>query len=271
MNCKIARLCPLRRLLRDMLWVAASVPGIPISRSMHLGHLVTARRQLTDRPSWVALFAKAYGLVAREFPELRRAYVKLPLPRICEYPVSVATVAIERTFNGEPAVFFARLNKPDVRPVSLMSGILRDYKERPVEDVSEFRMQIGLGGYPGPLLRLILWYRMNRARLRGMYFGTFGITNVGALGSALLHPRGPVTTILSYGPVGEDGGVDVTIVFDHRVVDGATVARALLRLEEILNNDVCAELNSLEPDRLSDVTIVPSNVERLKRAASAGA
>jgi 2-oxoacid dehydrogenases acyltransferase (catalytic domain) len=222
-----------------MLWVADSVPSIPIRRRMHLSHLVAARNQLTDRPSWVALFAKAYGLVAREFPELRRAYVKLPLPQICEYPASVATVAVERTFNGEPSVFFARLNKPDVRPVSLMSGMIRDYKERPVEDVSEFRMQIGLGRYPGPLLRLILWYRMNRARHRGMYFGTFGITNVGALGSALLHPRGPVTTILSYGPVGEDGSVDVTIVFDHRVVDGATVARALRRLEEVQHRRLC--------------------------------
>ena len=34
----------------------------------------------------------------------------------------------------------------------------------------------------------------------------------------------------------------VRIIYDHRVMDGATVARALALLEQILNHDICAEL-----------------------------
>ena len=36
--------------------------------------------------------------------------------------------------------------------------------------------------------------------------------------------------------IAEDGAVDVRVVYDHRVLDGATVARALEDLEGILNH-----------------------------------
>jgi hypothetical protein len=42
--------------------------------------------------------------------------------------------------------------------------------------------------------------------------------------------------------VGDDGGVDVRLVYDHRVLDGGTVARALVRFEEILNTTIRDEL-----------------------------
>jgi pyruvate/2-oxoglutarate dehydrogenase complex dihydrolipoamide acyltransferase (E2) component len=38
--------------------------------------------------------------------------------------------------------------------------------------------------------------------------------------------------------------VTVRIVYDHRVVNGATVARALARLEEILNTSLAEEIRS---------------------------
>jgi pyruvate/2-oxoglutarate dehydrogenase complex dihydrolipoamide acyltransferase (E2) component len=42
-----------------------------------------------------------------------------------------------------------------------------------------------------------------------------------------------------------DGGLDVRIIYDHRVMDGATVARALGRLEEILNSTLREEVSRL--------------------------
>lgn len=236
----------MRRFMVDMLRLAASVPGIPVQRRMRIGRLAAARNQMAERPSWTAIFAKAYGLVALEFPELRRAYVKLPWPHLCEYPASLAIVAFERMFQGEPVVFFTRINKPEARPIQLLSMIIRDRKNSPIEAISDFQWQRTVGGYPGPFRKLILWCSMNMARLRRLRFGTFAITTVGALGAELMHPRGIVSTILSYGPIGDDGNVDVVIVFDHRVMDGATVARALRRLEETLNGAIIADLRSVE-------------------------
>jgi hypothetical protein len=39
--------------------------------------------------------------------------------------------------------------------------------------------------------------------------------------------------------------VPVRIVYDHRVMDGATVARALGLLEDVLNTEICQELAGL--------------------------
>lgn len=44
----------------------------------------------------------------------------------------------------------------------------------------------------------------------------------------------------------EDGVLDVRIIYDHRVMNGATVARVLGRLEEILNTVMIEEVQSLE-------------------------
>ena len=67
-----------------------------------------------------------------------------------------------------------------------------------------------------------------------------------------LHPLSPLTTTLTYGVIGPDGSCDVRLVYDHRVLDGAVVARALARLEEELTGPVCDELRAMAPDRSRD-------------------
>jgi hypothetical protein len=66
-----------------------------------------------------------------------------------------------------------------------------------------------------------------------------------ALNAESLHPLSPLTTLLNYGVMTGEGVLDVRIIYDHRVLDGATVARALGRLEEILNSVILEEVQSL--------------------------
>jgi pyruvate/2-oxoglutarate dehydrogenase complex dihydrolipoamide acyltransferase (E2) component len=44
----------------------------------------------------------------------------------------------------------------------------------------------------------------------------------------------------------------VRIIYDHRVMDGATVARALARLEQILNTSILDEIGSLAKNAPSE-------------------
>jgi pyruvate/2-oxoglutarate dehydrogenase complex dihydrolipoamide acyltransferase (E2) component len=74
--------------------------------------------------------------------------------------------------------------------------------------------------------------------------GTFGVTSYSGLGAESLHPLSPLTATLNYGVIGHNGSVDVRIIYDHRVMDGATVARALARMEEVLNEGLVGELRS---------------------------
>ncbi|TKB31648.1 MAG: 2-oxo acid dehydrogenase subunit E2, partial [Mesorhizobium sp.] len=74
------------------------------------------------------------------------------------------------------------------------------------------------------------------------YFGTFQLSVYSGLGAESLNPLTPLTTLLNYGPIGKDGSVNVRIHYDHRVMDGANVARALERFEKILNGTVANEV-----------------------------
>ena len=90
--------------------------------------------------------------------------------------------------------------------------------------------------------RLVWWAGLNMGRQRANYFGTFAVSAYPASGAESLHPLTPLSVTLTYGLVGPDGRADVRLVYDHRVLDGATVARALVRLERVLNTAVAAEL-----------------------------
>src|SRR4051812_7925016 len=89
-----------RRLVGDLMRFSTGVPRITVQRRMNLGPLLRARKASPARPSWTVLFLRGYALLASETPELRRAYVKLPWPQLYEYPTSVASVAIEREYDG---------------------------------------------------------------------------------------------------------------------------------------------------------------------------
>jgi pyruvate/2-oxoglutarate dehydrogenase complex dihydrolipoamide acyltransferase (E2) component len=48
--------------------------------------------------------------------------------------------------------------------------------------------------------------------------------------------------VLNYGVIAADGAVDVRLNYDHRVMDGAIVARALQSFEKILTQKIVGEL-----------------------------
>jgi hypothetical protein len=241
----------MRRLVGDLLWAASAMPTVPVQRRMRLAELVAARALSPIRPSWTAIFTKAYARVAAVTPELRRAYVKLPWPHLYEYDASAAAITIEREHEGENVVFLARINQPDRMPLSALSHALRELHDVPVESRKEFRRALRFSRVPWPLRRWLWWLSLNMARPRGKYFGTFAVTVYSGLGAESLHPLYPVTTTLNYGVIGADGAVDVRITYDHRVMDGATVARALEKLQTELTGEIVAELRSM-PDTRQD-------------------
>jgi hypothetical protein len=236
------RLSPCRRFICDLLHSARVVPTVPVQRRMHLAPIVSARRLLRVRPSWPAIFTKAYAHAALVMPELRRAYVKFPWPQLYEYPANVASIAVERDFNGEKVVFFGRIRKPELQSLNELTTAIRYLQDVPIEKCKNFLRVIRLSAMPLPIRRFLWWLGLNIGRQRGNYFGTFALTVYSGLGAESLHPLSPLTTALNYGVIEPDGSVDVRIIYDHRVMDGATVARALERLETELTSGILAEL-----------------------------
>jgi hypothetical protein len=232
-----------RRLICDLLHFAKQIPSVPVQRRMNLRRLCEVRNLAMPRIGWCALFLKGFGRMAAEIPQFRRAYLSFPYARLYEHPCSIASVAFERYYQNEAAVLFAHFRSPETQALKALEDSVRRYKETPLQEIALFRRAMYVSKFPRPLRRFFWWLGLNQSGpKRARRMGTFGVSVYSGLGSESLHPLSPLTSTLNYGVIDEDGTVTVRIIYDHRVMDGSTVARALALLEEIMNHDIRAEL-----------------------------
>ena len=237
---------PFRRVVTDLMHFSLQVPSVTADRRMNLAPLVNARRQCSGAPGWCVLFTKAYALVARDYPELRRSYLKFPWPHFYEHPDSIATLNIEREAPGEKIVLYCLVRSPENRSLGELDAIVRHHKEAPLEELRSYVRCRRLGRVPWPFRRWFWWAALNvLGRRRCHNFGTFGITSVAAQGAGILQLKPLLTSTLHYGLFDAQSCLDVRISWDHRVLDGGQVARVLSDLESILNREIVAELRGL--------------------------
>jgi hypothetical protein len=236
-----------RRFINDLMHASARVPLVVAQRPMRLAEVANARAVAVPKPSWCALFVKAFAFVAAGQPVLHRSYQPWPWPHLYEHPENIASVGVERDFHDEPAVFIGHLRAPETLGIQEIDARLKEYKERPVEQVDSFRKILRTTRLPWPLRRLLWWYGLNSSGYRrAKTFGTFGVSTIAGQGAELLYLLSPLATTLNYGVVGADGSVTVRLLFDHRVLDGATAARVLHDVERVLCCEILSELRYFE-------------------------
>jgi hypothetical protein len=246
MRGKALKISASRRLVGDLMRFSVRIPRITVQRQMNLAPLLDARATQPRRPSWTVLFLKGYGLLCQDVPELRRSYVKLPKPHFYEYPMSVASLAHEREYEGERIVLLTTIKGPEHRAINDLQATVDAARSRPVHEIKAFRRALKFATLPALIRWMLMWLGLNIARRRARHFGTFQLSVYSGLGAESLNPLTPLTTLLNWGPISDDGTVNVRILYDHRVMDGATVARALVRFEDILNNQIALEVSSLD-------------------------
>jgi hypothetical protein len=192
------------------------------------------------------LLAKAFAIVAEHRPEFRRAYLPLPWPHLWEAEKSIAAIAVEREYYGDPGVFFGMLKSPNEKPLTELTAKVHEWKTKPLEEIAIFRRVFRYTRLPLPLRRLLWWTAMSwSGSVKARNFGTFGISLTGGAGATATNLIAPITTSLNCSVVKPDGTMDLRLHFDHRVLDGMTAARALADLEQVLKNDIVAELESM--------------------------
>lgn len=236
-------LSPARKLVGELLRHAKKVPSVPARMVLNLGPLAEARSQCSTKPSWVGMFLKAFALVCQNRPELRRCFMPYPRPHLYEHPESNCTVVVERDWAGEKTVLAAKIRGPENQPLANIDAYLKRFQTAPLETVSDFRQLMRIARQPELVRRFIFWSTLYLSgHARSKRFGTFIISSLGNMGTELVHGLAPLTSYLSFGPIAANGDVTALFVFDHRVLDGRTVARALKELGEALNGPICAEL-----------------------------
>ena len=236
-----------RRLIFDLMHASTGVPFVSLSRPLHIRPLLEARAGAVAPAGWAAIFVKAFALIARDEPILRTLYAKWPWPRFYELPRSVALVAIARTEDGEECVLPQRIAAPEALPLATVDAEIRRGKTAPIDDVPMFRKIMRVTRLPLPLRRLSWAVGLNFGRQRGNWFGSFAVSSVAAYGGGEIHPITPGPFILTYGGVEPDQTIRVVIRWDHRVTDGAPIARVLTLIEQVLNTEIAAELRAAGP------------------------
>jgi hypothetical protein len=222
------------------------VPAVTVERRVNLADLAAARQGCTPRPAWAVVFAKAFALVARSQPALRRSYMAFPRARLYEHPYSTAALNVERQLPDEAVVVQCLIPRPDDRPLAELDGIVRSYQAEPLGRLRWYQRAVAMSRVPWPVRPLLWWGALNvSGRRRCHNFGTFGVSTVAAQGAGLLHLIPLLTSMLHYGLLDEAGDLDLRLTWDHRVMDGAAAARALVEIDQALHGPVLRELTRM--------------------------
>ena len=227
-----------------MLHYHRKVPTCAHDRLCDLSRVAELRARLPRRISWTLLFLKAFGLVAANRPVLRQTFMGWPWAHVYEHPHTVAMMVTERDFRGEPWLFWSRFSAPETQPLESMQQSLDRYLQEPPERV--FQRQFDLSALPTPLRRVFWWWTLNvSGEKRAKRTGTMFLTTIAGRGAEIQHPPAFLTVNMTYGPLDERNRSRVTFAYDHRLMDGATVAGCLADLETALNGPIAAELEEI--------------------------
>lgn len=233
-----------RHMVSHLLSYHQAMPMCAHDLAIDLSELASIRRESTVRVSWPVIFMKAYSIVSAANPVLRQWHQNFPWPHLGESPDVVAMLAVTRRHAGDDWLFFGRFDRPDQQSLTDLQTRLDLYQNDAVEVA--FRTQLRFSVYPRFLRRMIIWGKMNLSGNRRLKrFGTFGLTTISGAGATIQLPPTPSTSAITYGPMDDRERSVVTIAYDHRLMDGMTVARLLLELNETLHGPILQELRDL--------------------------
>lgn len=233
-----------RALVTDILRLHQRNPTFAHNHDMPLAELAEARSRAAVRISWSALFIKAWSDVSSRHPSLRQTWRTFPTPHIFQHQTSVANLAVSRAHDGVDWLCWGLIRSPEHRSLPEIQASIDAFSNEPVD--RQFRRQLKFSALPTIVRRAIWWWNLNIAgEKRATRLGTFSLTTVSGRGVSIQHPPTVMTTGLTFGPLDHNGRMKVTLVYDHRLMDGAFVADRLIDLEQTLNEAVLTELREL--------------------------
>jgi hypothetical protein len=231
-----------RRWIVDILSIGRTMHIAGGGGPMNVTPAAEARRRKQPAISWDAIWIKAVALAAKERPELRTAYMPYPSAHLYVHPHPVACVAVERTWNGEPAVFVEPVPDPAALSLVEIDRRCKSLAAIPIENVGSFRRQMRIARLPW-VVRRAVWHIATQwsGSLRSRYLGTYATMK--SPRRIQVHQNTPaVPFTFHWSTPDPKGDLTVEILFDHRLVDAAGAVRVMLAVERAMNGAVAQEL-----------------------------
>ncbi|HLQ93713.1 MAG TPA: hypothetical protein VK148_27135, partial [Xanthobacteraceae bacterium] len=239
-----------RRWMSDVVHFGKKSQVVAGNWTINVSPVAVARKLRRPPIGWGAIWVKAVALACRKWPELRTAYLPFPWPRLYLHPYAVATMVVERDWNGRPAVFFDQIKRPELLSLAEIDAILRGLKRRPVESVGGYRRLIRFSRLPSIVRRPVWSFALQwSGRLRSEYFGTYSVHSFPVRRAQVMQSTTPISFSLIYGLLNPGGDMLVQLLMDHRIVDGLTSHRIMLAIEAAMKEDIVAELTAAARSR----------------------
>lgn len=204
------------------------------------GKLLACGSRVTE----TAILLKAIGIAQRAHPDSRS--ILLPWGRVVTLGHIVAGFTVERFVRTHPAVFLGTIESPDIKPLEQIMSELQQYSECSITEHPQLEIERRFSEMPWLFRRLVFWLGLNFPAFRIRHMGaSFGLTSLGKYGVKAL--TGPCVCTSTFGvgavedrPAVLNGKVIVrptmtlSLLFDHRVIDGAAAARFLRDVKELV-------------------------------------
>lgn len=207
--------------------------------------LRAARAAAAAPVSYVSYVVKAAADTLAGYPDARAVLQGGRSPKLTVSPEVHAKVLFDKTVDGQRCVVSGTV--PDVRSadVAAIQAAVDRYKNADVDDVGPFARIRRLQRLPLPVIRLAYRAMMRDPRRRAALQGTFAVTSIGHERVGAILPL--ISGTLGFGvghiadaPVVRGGALGVaplftlSLVFDHRVIDGAMAAEILAGVKDRL-------------------------------------
>src|SRR5262249_46608094 len=150
-----------RRLACDVMHFSQKGPLVVAERRLHLAGLVAARQAARPRPSWFAVFMKAYAVVSARRAHVGRPSLALTFPRLYALARGSSRGAGRAGRWGGVSDTTLPLPAPRETSTTRPAPSPRRHKTDPVEALSYFRTQLLISRLPRPLRRLLWWLGLN--------------------------------------------------------------------------------------------------------------
>ena len=136
-----------RRLLIEHCHFSDATQKGVIKRRISIGPMMAALEcaALNDaKPPLPLIFIKAFAIVAKDMPQLRWSYVKLPWPQFYEHSISNGVMPITRILDGEEIVMMAQFPDPAATALPLLIDALAHMKTAPIREIKSFKRALNI-------------------------------------------------------------------------------------------------------------------------------
>jgi pyruvate/2-oxoglutarate dehydrogenase complex dihydrolipoamide acyltransferase (E2) component len=209
------------------------------------------------RISYIAFLIEAISQVLRRYPEANSSVKHGWTPRMAVYPRVAAKFTLDKTVDGRRVVMSGLIPDSDSLPLEGLQKTIDYYRDTEAGRIAEFAQVRKLQALPLWAGRWIYRLAMGSLARRAKLQGTFTITSLGHRPIQAFYPM--ISNTLCFGAgatedraVVRNGQIAVrplmklSLVFDHRAIDGALAADILTEVKQALeagNPDEAGTLN----------------------------